>query len=64
MLGNRRLIQALDHFAQETGNQEALGGLCRYATGTEIKHLVFVDLSRRGAVRTTDVIRQNFKAGH
>src|SRR6266576_2759802 len=64
MLGNRRLIQPLNHFVEEAGNDEALGDFYRNAAGTEIKHFVFVDLAGGGAVGTTDVVGHNFEAGH
>jgi hypothetical protein len=59
-----RLIEALNDFVQETGNDEALGDVDRNAAGAEIEEFVFVDLARGGAVRATDVVSQNFEAGH
>src|SRR5207302_11283188 len=55
ILGYGRLIQPLNHFVHEAGDEEALGGFYRNAAGTEIKHFVFVDLSGSGAVGATDV---------
>jgi len=64
MRRDRRLIEALDDFVQEAGDDEALSDFCRDTTRMEIKHFLFVDLARRGAVSAADVISQNFEAGH
>src|SRR5947208_1196248 len=61
---DRRLIEALDDFVQEAGDDEALGDGNGNPAGAKIKHFVFVDLARSGAVGTTDVIGENFEAGH
>ncbi len=58
------LIQALDNFVEEAGNNEALGDFCRDATRMEVKHFVFVDLAGSGAMGAADVVGQNFQAGH
>src|SRR5437016_11310880 len=64
VLRNDRLIEALDHFVQEAGDDEPLRRSCRNATGTKIEHFVFVDLAGRGAVSATDIVGENFQAGH
>src|SRR5207302_11127575 len=61
---NRRLIEALDDFVQETGDDEVLGDLHRNAAGAEIKEFVFIDLAAGSAVGATDVVGQNFELGH
>src|SRR5205085_9973699 len=42
---DRGLIEALDHFIQEAGDDELLRRLCRNATRTKIEHFVFIDLA-------------------
>ena len=64
MSRNRRLIEALDDFVQETGDDETLGNWNGNAAGAEIKHFVFVDLAGGGAVGATNVIGQNFETRH
>ena len=61
---NRRLIEALDDFVQETGDDEVLGDLHRNAAGAEIKEFVFIDLAAGSAVGATDVVGQNFETKH
>jgi hypothetical protein len=58
------LIEALDDFVQETGDDEVLGDLHRNAAGAEIEEFVFIDLAAGGAVGATDVVGQNFEPGH
>ena len=64
MFADRRLIEALDDFVQETGDDEALGDWSRNAAGAEIEEFVLVDLTGGGAVGAPDVVGQNFEAGH
>ena len=64
MLRDRWLIEALDDFVQEASDDEALGDRNGNPAGAKIKHFVFVDLARSGAVGTTDVVGQNFQARH
>src|SRR5205085_2856380 len=64
MCSDRRLIEALDDFVQETGDDEVLGHLYRDTAGAEIEEFVFIDLAAGGAVGATDVVGQNFEPGH
>ena len=64
MRGDSWLIEALNDFVQETGDDEALRDADRNAPGAEIEEFVFVDLAGGGAVGATDVVGQNFEAGH
>jgi hypothetical protein len=64
MISYRLVIEALNDLVQEAADDEALGGWDRNAAGTEIKKLIRVDLAGGGTVRATDVVGENFKAGH
>ncbi len=64
MITNHRVIEASDHFVEESGHEEALGYPCRNAAGAQIEELVFIDLPRRCTVGATDVIGEDFEAGH
>ena len=64
MLSYRWMIETLDDFVQKTGDEEALGDLCWNAARAQIKQLVFVDLAGGCAVGATDVVGENFEAGH
>jgi hypothetical protein len=64
MITNRRVIETLDHFVEKSGNEEPLANRCWNAAGAKIKELVFVDLSGSCAVSATDIICENFQAGH
>ena len=61
---NRRLIEALDDFIQETGDDEVLGHLYRDTACAEIKEFVFIDLAAGSAMGATNVVSQNFEPGH
>ncbi len=37
MITNHRMIEALDHFVEETGDEEALGYFCRNSAGAQIE---------------------------
>ena len=54
----------MDDFVQESGDDEALRNGNRNAAGAEIEEFVLLDLAGGGAVRATDVVGQNFEAGH
>ena len=56
MITNHRMIEALDHFVEESGDEEALGDFCGNAAGAQIEEFVFVDLARGCAVCATDVV--------
>ena len=56
MSTNHRMIEALDHFVEESGDEEALGYVCRNAAGAQIEEFVLVDLARGRAVSATDVV--------
>ena len=64
MRSDHGLIEALDDFGEESGDDEALGDFDWDAAGAEIEEFVFVDLAAGGAVSATDVVGQNFEAGH
>jgi hypothetical protein len=64
MLSYRWMIETLDDFVQKAGDQEALGDFCGNAAGAQIEELVFVNLAGGGAVGATDVVGENFEAGH
>jgi len=64
MCSDRRLIEALDDFVQETGDDEVLGHLYRDTAGAEIKEFVFIDLAAGSAMGATNVVSQNFEPGH
>ena len=61
---DRWLIEPLNHFVQETGDDEALRDFRRNAATAQIKKFVFIDLAAGRAVRATDIVRQDFEAGH
>ncbi len=60
MLGDSRLIEALDDFIQKARDDEALGNRDGNSTRAEIKHFLFVDLAGGGAVGAADIVGQNF----
>jgi hypothetical protein len=64
MITNHLVIEASNHFVEESSDQKALGDLCGNAARAKIKKFVFVDLARRCAVRATDIVGENFEAGH
>ena len=57
MITNHRMIEALDHFVEESGNEEALGDFRGNSARPQIEKLIFVDLAGRCAVSATDVVR-------
>src|SRR5262245_28478709 len=64
MLTDRRVIEALDDFVEESGDEEALANFGWDAAGAKVKELVFFDLAGGRAVGATDVVGENFEAGH
>ena len=58
------MIEALDDFVQKSSDEEALGNLCWNAARAQVKQLVFFDLAGGGAVGATDVVSEDFQAGH
>ena len=64
MRGDRRLIEALNDFGEESGDDEALGDLDRDTAGAEIEKFVFVNLTAGGAVTASHVVSHNFETGH
>ena len=64
MIANRWVIKPLDDFVQKSSDEEPLGNLCRNAARAQVKQLVFFDLPGRGAVGATDVVGEDFEAGH
>ena len=64
MLGDGRLVEALNDFVQESADEEPLGSLYRNTAGAQIKHFVFVDLAGSRAVGASNVVGQNLQAGH
>ena len=64
MITNHRVIEPLDHFVEESGDEEALGDSCGNPAGAQIEKFVFVDLARGCTVGATDVVGENLQAGH
>jgi hypothetical protein len=64
MPGNRGLIKALNDFVEKTGDDETLGNWNRNSARAQVKQLVFFDLAGGGAVGATDVVSEDFQAGH
>ena len=64
MRSDRGLIEALDDFGEESGDDEALGDFDRDAAGAEVEEFVFVDLAAGGAVSAPNVVGHDFQAGH
>jgi len=64
MITNHRVIEALDHFVEESGDDEALRDLYGNAARAQIEEFVFVDLAGRCTVRATDVVGENFEPRH
>ena len=64
MVTDRGMIEALDHFGQETGDNKALRSFNWNPACPEIEKFVFIDLPTGGAVTATDVVGQDFEAGH
>ena len=64
MLADRRVIEALDDFVEEPGDEKALADFGWDAPGAKVKELVFFYLTGRRAVSATDVVGKNFEARH
>ena len=64
MIANHRMIEALDYFVKESGDEKALGDFCGNAAAPKIKKFVFSDLARGCTVGTTDIVGKNFEARH
>ena len=54
--GDRRLIEPLNDFVQETGDDKALRDWNGNSTGAKIKKFALVDLTGSGAVGATNVV--------
>ena len=63
MCSDRRLIEALDDFVSETGDDRCWATFTGYR-GAEIKEFVLVDLAAGSAMGATNVVSQNFEPGH
>ena len=64
MITNHRVIEASDHFVEESSHEEALGYVCRNAAGAQIEKLVFIDLPGCCPMSATDVVGKDLEAGH
>src|SRR4030095_6674980 len=64
VLGDRWIVEALDNFVQKTRDNETLRHWDGDTSGAQVEELVFIDLPGRCAVGATDVVRENFEAGH
>src|SRR6185369_10968943 len=64
MCRDRRVIEALDDFVQEAGDEKALRHFCGNAAATQVKQLVFFNLARRRTVGATNIIGKNFETWH
>ena len=64
MTTNRRMIEALDHFVEESGDEKTLGNFCGDASGAQIEEFIFVGLSGSRAMGATDIVGQDFETGH
>src|SRR5438128_9292349 len=58
------MIEALDDFIQKSSHNETLGDRNWNTAGAQIEKLVFVDLTGSRPVGATDVVGENFEAGH
>ena len=56
MITNHRVIEASDHFVEESGHKEALGYLCRNAAGAQIEEFLGLDLPACCSVCAADVV--------
>jgi len=56
MLSYHWMIETLDHFVEESGDEKALGDFCGNAACAKIKKFIFVDLTGGRAVSATDVV--------
>ena len=64
MIADHWVIEALDYFVEESGDEEALSDFRGNPARPQIEKLVFVDLARGRAMGATDVIGEDFEAGH
>ena len=64
MLTDGLLIEALNNFVEKAGDQQALGHFRGNAARAQIEKFVFVDLTGSCAVGATDVVGEDFEAGH
>ena len=64
MISDRWMIETLDDFVQKTGDEETLSHVCGNAARAQIEKLIFVDLTGRSAMSATDVVGEDFEAGH
>lgn len=64
MLSDRWVIETLNYFIEEAGDNETLGHWDGNAAGAQIKEFVFIDLAGRCAVGATDIIGEYLKPGH
>ena len=64
MIADHWVIEALDHFVEESGDEEALSDFRGNPARPQIEKLIFVDLARGCAMGATDVIGEDFEAGH
>lgn len=64
MRADGRLVEPLNDVVQKTGDDKALGDGNGNSARSQIKKLLFIDLTGGGAMRATDVAGQNFEAGH
>src|SRR6266536_785526 len=58
------MIEALNDFVQKTGDDEALCNRHWNTASAKIKKFVFVDLAGSRPVAATDVVGEDFQAGH
>ena len=45
MITNHRVIEALNYFVEESGDEQALGDFCGNAAGAQIKQFILIDLT-------------------
>ena len=60
----RRMIEALDYFVQKASDEEPLRHLSWDAARAQVKQLIFFNLAGGCAVGASDIVGENFKAGH
>ena len=58
------MIESLDDFIQKAGHNETLSDRNWNTAAAQVKKLVFVNLTGSRSVGATDVIGENFEAGH
>jgi hypothetical protein len=58
------MIETLDDFIQKSSHNETLGDRNWNTAGAQVEKLVFVDLPGSRPVGATDVVGENFEAGH